>query len=78
MVDEARADTVAGVPADGRIDREACMGSGNCVYWAPEVFGLDDDGVAVVHGDPAGHEDGVRKASQNCPTGAIQLDAFFR
>ena len=27
------------------------MGSGNCVFWAPGVFDLDDDGVAVVVGD---------------------------
>src|SRR5438445_278240 len=25
------------------------MGSGNCSFWAPDVFDLDDDGVAVVH-----------------------------
>jgi ferredoxin len=30
------------------IDREVCMGSGNCIYEAPGVFDLDDDGVAVV------------------------------
>ena len=35
------------------IDREVCMGSGNCVYEAPGVFDLDDDGVAFVV-DPAG------------------------
>ena len=34
------------------VDRDACMGSGNCVFWAPGVFDLDDDGIAVVVGDP--------------------------
>lgn len=57
------------------IDREACMGSGNCLYWAPGLFDLDDAGVAVVCGDLAGNEERVRLAAQNCPTGAIRADA---
>ncbi len=63
-------------PADDLIDREACMGSGNCLYWAPEVFELDDDGVAVVVGDVAAHVEQVHRAAQNCPTGAIRVDAL--
>jgi ferredoxin len=50
------------------------MGSGNCVYWAPEVFDLDDEGVAIVFGDLAGHEERVRLAAANCPTAAIHLE----
>ena len=49
------------------------MGSGNCVFWAPEVFDLDDDGVAFVRGDPSGHEEGVRRAVANCPASAITV-----
>ena len=49
------------------------MGSGNCVYWAPDVFDLDDDGIAVVHGDLAGNEEPVRVAMVNCPTSAIKI-----
>ena len=56
------------------IDRDACMGSGNCNYWAPAVFDLDDDGIAVVIGDPAGHEERVSLAAENCPTAAIHLE----
>jgi ferredoxin len=55
------------------IDREACMGSGNCVYWAPDVFQLDEDGIAFVHGDVAGNEEQVALAMKNCPTTAIRL-----
>jgi ferredoxin len=55
------------------VDREACMGSGNCVYWAPGVFDLDDDGIAVVVGDLAGNEEPVRVAMVNCPTSAIKV-----
>jgi ferredoxin len=62
---------------EGAIDRGACMGSGNCMFWAPGVFDLDGDGVAFVCGDPAGHEDEVRKAAANCPTSAIKIDRLF-
>jgi ferredoxin len=55
------------------VDREACMGSGNCVYWAPDVFQLDDDGIALVYGDLAGNEELVRVAMVNCPTSAISI-----
>ena len=42
---------------------DACMGSGNCVFWAPGVFDLDDDGMAVVVGEMDGHEEEVRRAA---------------
>ena len=59
------------------IDREACMGSGNCLYWAPGVFDLDDAGVAVVTGDLPGNEENVRLAAKNCPTQAIRAEKFY-
>lgn len=58
---------------DIRIDRETCMGSGNCQFWAPAVFDLDDEGVAVVvdpEGDP---EEKVVLAARGCPTQAITV-----
>jgi len=63
-----------GVSAVEIIDREACMGSGNCLYWAPGVFDLDDSGVAVVVGDVRANEENVRLAAKNCPTRAIRVD----
>ncbi len=59
------------------VDRDSCMGSGNCVFWAPDVFDLDDDGIATVVGDAAGREEDVRRAAANCPTSAIQIDRLF-
>lgn len=56
------------------VDRDACMGSGNCVYWAPAVFDLDDDGIASVSGGIAGNEEAVEQAISNCPTSAISLE----
>jgi ferredoxin len=55
------------------IDREVCMGSGNCVYEAPGAFELDDETVAVVV-DPAGAPpDKVVAAALKCPTHAITV-----
>jgi ferredoxin len=64
-------------PEGGVVDRDTCMGSGNCLFWAPGVFDLDEDGVAFVCGDVAGHEDAVRLAAANCPTSAIQIEGLF-
>lgn len=55
------------------IDRDACMGSGNCQFWAPGVFELDDDGIAVVVDATAAPEDRIVLAAEGCPTKAIAL-----
>ena len=55
------------------IDRDACTGSGNCVYEAPGAFDLDDDSISFVV-DPAGApEDKVIAAARKCPTQAITV-----
>jgi ferredoxin len=69
--------SLGGAPGEDLIDRDACMGSGNCLFYAPGVFDLDDDGVAIVCGDFANREEQVRLAAANCPTSAIQVDRFF-
>ena len=53
------------------IDRELCMGSGNCSFWAPGVFDLDDEGIAIVVDPTAQPEDKIVLAAQGCPTQAI-------
>ena len=55
------------------IDREKCMGSGNCEFWAAGVFHIADDGVAVVLDPAAAPEDKIASAAEGCPTGAIKL-----
>jgi ferredoxin len=55
------------------IDRERCMGSGNCVYWAGEVFDVADDMVAVVVGNPDAYAERVLAAAEQCPTNAIRV-----
>ena len=55
------------------VNRELCMGSGNCSFWAPGVFDLDDDGIAVVLDVTAAPEDKIVLAGQGCPTQAISI-----
>ena len=74
MVEDAGNTRAGDVPRLVIIDRAACMGSGNCVYWSPDVFDLDDDGIAIVVGETAGHEDRVELAATNCPTSAIHFE----
>jgi ferredoxin len=61
------------VTVEVAVDRDRCMGSGNCAYWAPGTFDLDDEGVAVVVGDPAAEPDRVRLAVEHCPTAALSM-----
>jgi ferredoxin len=56
-----------------RIDWDRCMGSGNCVFWAPDTFELGDDGHAIVVDPAASDEERLRIAAQGCPVGAITL-----
>jgi ferredoxin len=60
-------------PLEVRIDRDRCMGSGNCVFWAPDTFDLADEGYAVVVDATATEEDRLHTAAQGCPVGAISL-----
>jgi ferredoxin len=61
------------VALEVEVDRDVCMGSGNCVYHAPGAFDLDAEGIAVVV-DPAGApEESVIRASRQCPTHAITV-----
>lgn len=56
------------------IDADKCVGSGNCVFWAPNTFDLDDDAKSVVI-DPAGDpEDRIRVAAEGCPAAAISVE----
>ena len=60
-------------PMDIAIDWDRCMGSGNCLFWAPKTFDLSEDGHAVVLDPAATDEDRLRVAAEGCPVGAITL-----
>ncbi|MGH3246371.1 MAG: ferredoxin [Trebonia sp.] len=56
-----------------RVDRDLCMGSGQCCWYAPNTFGQDDETIAVVidpRGDP---EEAIQTAVDSCPTGALSI-----
>ncbi len=56
-----------------RIDRERCMGSGNCMFHAPATFDQDDEGRAVVLDPTATSEDKLVMVADGCPVGAISI-----
>jgi ferredoxin len=55
------------------VDRELCMGSGNCAFWAPGVFDLDEDGIAIVLDANAQPDEKIVLAGQGWPTQAIAI-----
>ncbi|WP_320781245.1 ferredoxin [Streptomyces sp. CRN 30] len=57
------------------IDKDLCIGAGQCALAAPGVFTQDDDGYSTL---VAGKEDGggdpmAREAARACPVGAISV-----
>ncbi|MQA05204.1 MAG: ferredoxin [Streptosporangiales bacterium] len=56
------------------IDREVCIGSGNCVHISEGSIELDDDGVATVVDAERATIDQLRRAARSCPTAAITID----
>lgn len=56
-----------------RVDRTLCIGSGQCVHWAPGVFEQDEEAISVVV-DPRGEpEEKIVQAVLACPMQAISL-----
>jgi ferredoxin len=57
-----------------RVDRELCIGVGNCVVIAPTVFKLDDQNKAVVLDPGSVDEDTLMEAAESCPENAIIVE----
>jgi len=60
-----------------RLDTERCQGHGRCYALAPDLFGCDDDGFAIllVDGDlPAAAESAAKLAADSCPEFAITVE----
>jgi ferredoxin len=53
------------------VDRALCIGSGDCVDTAPNVFQLDEEDKAVVVDPDGASVDEVLEAAGNCPVSAI-------
>jgi ferredoxin len=54
---------------------ENCIGCGACTAVCPDVFDLNDDGVAenILGEVPADLEESVKEAAESCPVEAIEL-----
>ena len=60
-----------------RIDYDLCMGDGHCCEVCPEVFEYDDVQTEVhilMEDIPPEHEDAVRRAAEECDTGAVIIE----
>ncbi len=59
-----------------KVDQEKCHGHNRCVALSPDVFDVDDDGLAVVMLDSitAEQEKKVRRAELACPERAIKIE----
>lgn len=57
------------------IDHDSCMGVGQCVLAAPDVFDQYEDGrsLLLIQEPDAVHHRAVRDARDVCPLGAITL-----
>jgi ferredoxin len=53
------------------VDRSLCIGSGDCVDTAPNVFQLDEEDKAVVVDPDGASADEIVQAAANCPVSAI-------
>lgn len=61
---------------NAKVDKNVCIGCGLCTSTCPNVFQLEDDGLAVAYTNPvpAADHDSAQDACDNCPVGAISLD----
>ncbi|GGF35827.1 ferredoxin [Williamsia phyllosphaerae] len=57
------------------IDRDTCVGAGQCVLAAPDVFDqTEDEGISFVRPDaPEGRDGEIADAVDRCPARAIAL-----
>ena len=57
-----------------RVDRDLCVGLGNCVAWAPTVFAFDEEKKAVVLDPSSVDDDTLLEAAESCPVNAIIVE----
>lgn len=59
-----------------KVNKDICIGCGACQAIVPDVFELEDDGLAVCKEEEIKEElkEDVRDASDSCPTGAIEVE----
>ncbi|MCU1469261.1 MAG: ferredoxin [Glaciihabitans sp.] len=57
------------------VNTPACVGAGQCVMAAGELFDQDDDGIVMLLEDSpdAAQQAGARRAASLCPARAIKI-----
>lgn len=55
------------------IDRDLCVGFGDCVSGAPEAFVLDDEGIVVFTPSPVVSRERLLEACAACPVDALSV-----
>ena len=56
------------------IDRDLCIGSGQCLHLSNGAIVLDDYDVAEVLDASAATDEQLRRAQRSCPTAAITIE----
>lgn len=57
-----------------KVDRDLCIGVGNCVAFTPTVFKLDEENKAVVLDPASVDDDTLLEAAESCPEQAIIIE----
>ncbi len=62
------------MPRKPYVDKDVCISCNLCVDTVPEVFRLDEDGLAEVY-DPSGApEESIQEAIDSCPVACIHWE----
>lgn len=58
------------------VDKETCIGCELCVEICPEIFEMEDDGLAVAKDSeiPEDLLEDAQEAEESCPTDAITIE----
>jgi ferredoxin len=56
------------------VDREICVGVGNCVALAPAAFRLDNENKAVFLDPSSVSDEKLMSAAESCPVSAIVVE----
>jgi ferredoxin len=58
------------------VDEDLCIGAGQCVLAAPQIFDQDDRGLVILLDatPPAELHEAARKAAKLCPARAITIE----
>ncbi len=57
-----------------KVERDLCIGVGNCVAFAPTVFKLDEETKAVILDPSSVDDDTLLEAAESCPAQAIIIE----